>query len=478
MKFMAAILLICSFPSLYALGKKEVEEEKEPLNPEWVLCITGFDVTKLSPSQRVIGDVLTRNLVVSLNKLSRHIRVSGEYTYYYDYARISSVSSAGKSLEARRSERDLLLFRGDSNWQYRNKVKTLDETVKGLEESYEKAETEPLDITLEPVFRLTEGNLTGSFPVPPPAGGEYAFCRGQNADAYLEGHLSEFHGRIYLYLKLYTLYTRSFVHEIELLFATDATNQAVEEISGRLVAAVSGTPPAGVSVKTNNEDSVILIKDSFVGRGETGILEYAPEAVDVTVFAEAHEPQTATVDLQSGELAELRFNLRPLPQTSYDLDTAEGISSPVYQGALYVGETPLTLQAPLDRFEYIHTESPRATGSVVFRAGQTGNPIYIGTKPAPDEDAKPLGKARRQYYNAWGRFWISLPLAFLANGLVAGYRNAYQLYGDPVFEKNYQIANGISIGLWVVCGVIAAESIFRIIRYNHTASESVPAGVK
>jgi hypothetical protein len=467
--------------SLFARGKTQSGTETEsgsPHNAEWVLCITGFDVSELSPSLRVIGDILTRNLVVSLSNMNRHIRVSGEYTYYYQYTRTTSLTAAGKSLEAKRAERDQLLFKGGSDWQYRNQLKTLDSEIKALEEKYSKTETDPLNIADDPAFKLTEENKNGTFPAPPQAGGEYFFCRTQNVDAYVEGKFSEFHGRVYLNIKLYTLHTRSFVYEDELLFSTEDTNQAVEELSGRLVAAVSGAPPAAISVKADNEDAVILLKNSFAGRGETGVLEYPPETVDVTVFAGAHRPETAQVELQSGELTELEFNLYPLPQAPFDIDV-DAAGSSVYQGALYVGESPLTLGAPLNNYEYFHAETPRgAAGAVIFRAGQLENPVYIQTRPVPGPDAKPLGKARRQYYGAWLRFWIALPLAVLMNGLTGSYQDAYQLYGNSVFQDNYRIYNGIRIGIWVAFGAVAVDSLIRIFRYTYTASRSIPRELK
>jgi hypothetical protein len=477
-KVLVVFILFCSFSSIFAFGKKETEEKKEPLNPEWILSITSFDVNELPASQKLVGDVLTRNLVVALNKLSKHIRVSEEYTYYYEYARTVSLTSAGKSLEARRSDRDQLIFKGEANWQYKNQLKTADTAVETLEENYRKAETDTPEIVVEPVFKLTEGNNTGTFPAPPLEGGEYLFCKNQKADAFLSGKVAEFHGRIYLSLRLYTLYTRSFIYEDELFFSSEDTNQVVDEISGRLAAAVSGVPPAALSVKVDNEDAVILIKNSFAGRGETGVMEHPPETVDVTVFANEYQPASATVDLASGELTELRFDLRPLPLTSLDIEVDE-TPSPLYRGALYIGESPLTLRSPINSFEYLHTETPRgSTGAAVFRVGQTGNPIYMETIPALDPDAKPLNKARRQYYGAWTRFWISLPAAFLMNGVVSGYRDAYAVHGSDVFAEKYDLYNGVSIGLWVAFGVIAGESLYRIIRYNHTASKSVPVEIK
>jgi hypothetical protein len=207
-------------------------------------------------------------------------------------------------------------------------------------------------------------------------------------------------------------------------------------------------------------------------------LEYPPETVEVAVFAADHQSQTTTVDLQSGELTEMQYNLQPLPRTPFDIEVDTPGSS-VYQGALYVGESPLTLEAPINSSEYFHAETPQgSTGSVIFRVGQVGNPIHIGTRPALDPGAKPLGKARKQYYGAWGRFWVALPVTILMLGLSGSYRDAYTVYGTPVFAENYQIYTGVTLGLGVVSAGFAVESIIRIIWYAHTASKSVPVRVK
>ena len=59
---------------LFAFGRKQAEEEKEPLNPEWTLCITAFDISALSPVWQTAGDTVTRALANSLQKLEFRLR--------------------------------------------------------------------------------------------------------------------------------------------------------------------------------------------------------------------------------------------------------------------------------------------------------------------------------------------------------------------------------------------------------------------
>ena len=167
----AALFLACALP-LFGKGKAE-DAPAEPLNPTWTLSITAFDVSALNPAQRVVGDVLIRGLAGSLASLHHRVRVSEEYSYYKDAAYLRGLEDAGKKLAAKRTERDLLLYRGYPGWRYRSEVKTLDAAIQTLEEDYTRAEEALLHIALEPEFLLTEENARGTFPPPPAAGTEY-----------------------------------------------------------------------------------------------------------------------------------------------------------------------------------------------------------------------------------------------------------------------------------------------------------------
>jgi hypothetical protein len=463
-------LLCCTGPLAYPRGKTETPEEGPPLNAEWVFCITAFDVSALPTAQRIVGDVLVRSLATSLETVDHRIRVSQEFSYYEDVAWSASRSDAGKKLAAKRAERDLLLFRGNAEWKYRRELKTVDEAIVTLEEELKKAEALEPHITERPAFRFTEGNIAGNFPAPPAAGGEYRFCTAQRADAFLAGVVTEFRGRIYLSLRMYVLYTRGYEYQDSIIFSSEDINGAVEELTGRLVAAVSGTPPAVVSIKAQPDNAVILLKESFAGRGETGIIEHPPGPVEVEVFAEDHETVSLPLELYSGELAELYINLEPLSMAAFDVRVPEYPGASVYRGALYLGEAPLILNVPRDRYEYVQVETPGGeTASIVFRGADEG--VDLRPLRPYDPEEKRTNRARRRFYGAYGRLWIILPAAFVLYGMSASQSDAYEL--NPTAEQydNARRYRYVSIGTIIAAGVIAAESIFRIIWYVHTSGE-------
>ncbi|MDR2740423.1 MAG: PEGA domain-containing protein [Treponema sp.] len=471
------LFLACSV-SVFGRGKAE-EEVKEDLNPRWVLCLTSFDVSSLPSAQHIVGDVLIRNLVKSIMDVHHRIRPSVEYGYYKDLAWVRNLEDAGKKLSDKRSERDLLLYKGYPGWRYKSELKTLEGEIKTLEEAYKEAEEAVMKVAGEPVFQLSEENAAGTFPLSPAAGAEYYYCVNKKADAFVSGEISEFHGRIFLRIRMYTLYTRSFEYEDTFIFSTNDMGLIEEEMAGRLMAAISGAAPSAISVKTDPESAVILVKERYAGQGDTGIREYPPGPADVVVFADGYTGAAASVDITEGELTEMEFKLQPIPETSFDIDFPSHRGTSIYQGSLYLGEAPLTIKAPLNQFEYIHAETSAGdTAAVVFRAGQTGNVVNLPISSPAQGDPKPLGTARRKFYGAWTLFWIALPAAFMLSGNAATYKNAYTYAGYPDVGKSYDIWNGASTGAWIVFGAAAAYSIYRMIRYGHTASKSVPRMVK
>jgi hypothetical protein len=469
------MVFFCLFSAaLYGKGQAETKEPV-PHNDQWILAVTAFDVSSLDPSRRLIGDMICRSLVESLNSVDQHIRVSREYAYYEDYAWTRARSAAAKSLAVKQEERDMLLFRGDPDWKYRNNLKTVEGDIKKLEEALQKTEAEMPPVVTEPVLRLIENNYQGVFPDPPKKGEEYRFCQNQKADAFLTGTVSEYYGRIYVNLQMYTVYARSFFYEDSIIFSYDDTLRAMGELIGRLAVVVSGTASSSITVRAEPSEAAILIKESFAGRGEVPVREYPPGEVTVEVFADNYESLKVPVDLYAGELADLYINLRPLSRAALTITVPGQDGSSVYQGALYIGQTPLTVDVFSNQFEYIRVETPDGeTGGAIFKrdigfSGNAGSLEMQTAFPEPPE-SKPVETTRNRLYGAYGRLWIALPMMFIAIGL----SNAYQINANYSSEisskaKTYQY---VSWGFTAAFGLTLTETFYRIYRYTRTSGRN------
>jgi hypothetical protein len=417
---------------------------------------------------------MTRNLVEALKKVDHRIRPSEEYLYYTHYAWSKSKAAAAKTLVAKRGERDKLLFGGDPPWKYRKNLKTLEQEIQKLEEALGKAEAEVPLIAERPAFKFTDDMLKGTFPPPPKPGGEYRFCVNQKADAFLAGTIATFHSRLYISVKLYTLYTDSFQYEDSSIFSSEDMVQAVDELANRLVAVVSEAPPASLLVHTKPEEAILLVDGSFAGRGTVGPREYPPGSIEIESFADNYKPLSMPLDLIEGELAELYINLQPLSYGS--LTIAVPGEAKVYQGALYRGETPLPVKIPLTALEHFQIETPEGKVASVLIQGEEQaetNQATLTVKPKPSHSAEEqrVEKSRRRLYSAYGRFWIALPVAFVINGIATAHINAYNRTGNPDLYEGSLTRYYISIGTSIVAGVALAETFYRIFRYIRTGGE-------
>jgi hypothetical protein len=478
--FAAAFLLFALVPAVYGGGKTE-EAAVESVSKEWIFCVASFDVSALPVSRRIVGEVLALSLVSYLNDISYRIRMSPEYTYYESTAWLKARQEAGKRLAEKRNQRDELLFKGNAGWRYQKDIKTIDKEIAALQEAYAEAEAKIPVVEKKPDFRLTPDNLQGIFPQAPKPGGEYNFCVTQKADGLLTGRVSEYHGRIYLVIRVYAIYTRGVIYEDSVLFSSDDINAVIEEMGSRLTMALEGTPRASVAVTATPEDAVISFNRAFAGRGRVEEVERAPGQVEVRVSAPDYMPAEVTVDLFAEEFAELQINLTPLGSSLILVDTPDYPGMAVYEGSLFIGKTPLELKLTTEYPEHISLETPEGhTASLIIPAGEKPENAALYPVVIPPLEEGRLDKSRRGFYGAWGRFWIALPLAWMVTGVASTVINAYN-YNQFRSREQYEEAQAYywtGIGLSVLAGGFALESVVRSIIYVYTSTKGEAKTVK
>ena len=477
------LLLFFAGEGLFAFGRREAQEEKQPVNTEYVFCITAPDVSALPLSRQITGDTVIRDLAGTLSALSYRFRGEEEASYYRDYAWAKSRSDAAKALAAKRSERDLLIYRGDPSWRYRKNLKAVDEAILDLEDELAKIDAFAPEAEPKPLFALTSGNMAGTYPEPPKPGAEFRFCLEQKADAFLTGTLSEYHGRIYLNIKMYTLHTRSFSFQDSVLFSSEDLNEAMAEISGRLAAAVSETFQSVILVHASPSDAMVLIDGSFAGVGEMGEKTHLPGNVEISIRADNHVPVSFPLELSPGELAELFIELTPLGLSAFEATVPAYPGSKVYLGSLYVGETPLTLELPRTEFSYISVETPGGDiGSAVYRDNEMlkGSAQFVrqedsvreavfGTKKPVSPEEKRVERARRGFYGAYGAFWVILPVSLLT----AGVANTY-----ITVNENVNLWKGVRLGAHIAWGAALGVTFSQIFRYLYISGADAAPIVK
>ena len=476
--FCSLLTAHCSL--LFALGKKDADEAKYQ-NNEWILCITDFDHSLLPPAHRLAGDVLTRDLVNKLKAVSYRLRISPEYAYYEGYAWQQAVGTAAKAVSTKQNERSQLIYRGDPDWKYRSNLKKIDADLVKLQEALAQKEEERPLIEREPVFKLTQANLGGTYPAPPKVNGERRFCQSQKVDAFLTGTIREFHNRYYIRVKLFTLYTNSWVYEDDIIFSMEDADGAVDEIAGRLSAVLAGNKPASVVVTVDPPEAQVLINQSYAGKGTIPERERPPGMVTITAAAEGYTPVAVETELAPSELTDVAITLSPLHYTDVRINAPGGEGASVYHGALYVGEAPLVLSLPLSNLEYVTVESRREMGKGVFTTPDLPSDSFsvsLKMKIPPPSGQKRVNKARNWYYWAWGGTWVTGIAAWITYGLYSSQTAVLNRSNDPAFYDSTERLGYISTGAIIAVGAAIGYEVFQMARYMYTATLDVTPIVK
>jgi len=473
------VFLTLTLP-LFAKGQSD-ETEVKTQNDEWVLCITNFDSSSLPSDKTNISNVITRELADRLSSINYRARISPEYAYYEEYAWARARANAAKTLSAKMDDRSKLIYQGEPNWRYSQNIKKIDDDIKKIRENLEEIDKNAPLINKEPVFKLSSGSLNLSFPEPPQKGGENRFCAVQKADAFLYGRITDFYGRYHLVLKLYTVYTRSFIWEDSFIFSYSDIGVTIDEITRILMIILSGNAPAAVAVKTEPETALVLINQTFSGRGQTPLTEFSPGKITVTASAQDHESISLETELVSGELAQINIKLNPIKYV--DTDIAGGAKNNVYHGALYVGEAPLTLRLPANNFEYIEMEASNGKkGTAVFMTGDSVEyNRSISLKIFQPNKKGAVDRERRDYYWAWGSQWITGIAAWLGFYSYSVSNNAATYRKNNGFDVNSEFVNSnenlyyFTMGAAIAFGAASIYGIIRMIRYIYiSGKDSTP----
>jgi len=478
--FLIFIFFVLTVP-LFAKGQTE-EVEIKTQNDEWFLCITSFDSVSIPADKINISDVVSKELVNRLKIVSSHTRISPEYAYYEENAWIKARATAAKALSAKIDERSRQIYMGEANWKYRQNIKSIDSEIVKLKADLEEIDNNAPLINKEPVFKLFSGNIDFVFPKAPEKGAEKRFCITQKADAFLTGNIKDFHGRYILTLKLYTIYTQSYVWEDNVIFSYTDINGAIDEITRKLIIVLAGKRPAAVAVKAEPENALVLINKSFAGRGESSVTEYPPGKITVTVSAPDHESIVLETELVSGELTHINLKLNPITYINTDISGEE--DNKIYHGALYVGDAPLTIRLPANSFEYIEMENDNGMkGSTVINTDiDYTKSISVNTKQPLNKGR--VDKERKNYYWAWGTQWITGIAAWICYYTYTE-SNKAAIYQNPLtqefIDNNRKLYNW-SMGTAIAFGVASVYGIYRMIRYIYYSGKDsasiAPQGAK
>lgn len=243
-----------------------------------------------------------------------------------------------------------------------------------------------------------------------------------------------------------------------------------------------GGPVAGlkIAVHTKGEESLfdakILLDGVVVGFGEINIH---------TLLAGTHIITIIYRDKQKEEVVVLKNNERLERVYFFDIDLDDVMlirSNPsgakVYINSVWAGNTPVVIQRPLfvEQLEITSPEYQTHRKSISIDSASVYDAILIPINPIPLSDR--LATDRKQFYNAFSMFAISLAVPIIMNGLYINEANAISIGGaslspagasESATRRNAFLYS--YIGSSLVSTGFGVFTYIRLRKYLNTASE-------
>jgi hypothetical protein len=290
----------------------------------------------------------------------------------------------------------------------------------------------------------------------------------------------DFHGRFYIKVRLYVLYTQSFIYEDDIIFSMDDFAIAMDEITARLTAVLAGNRPAVVTVRADPPESQILINQNYAGRGTVDVREQPPGKITVSVSAEGYNSEVVETELLTGELTEIDVTLSPMQFAGVNVSVPAATGEEnvlVYHGSMFMGFAPLTLQLPINQYDYVTVEQRGggAAKAVFPTPHMPGEMVYLSFSlkiPYPTGEHR-VNKARGRAYWAWGGVWIAGIAAWLTSGIFTGYTDALPNSSSDDFWDQANLMYRVHTGSLILLGAAVVYNLIQMPVYLYTAGRNV-----
>ncbi len=278
----------------------------------------------------------------------------------------------------------------------------------------------------------------------------------------------------------YQLFLRSFLQEDPRLIWEDTAKpgdlpRLVEQASAAAAEVIGGRETGRFSLQAVPEESRILIDGELRGVGGVKGLLLTAETHRVRVEAPGRRGQAFHFELSPGQKLQLRLELEAEGGQRFEVVT-EPAGAQVYQGGIWVGESPVVLRRLPGRGRLVRIEKEGYYPVNPPEPGTDGTSAEVGKIVLVPEE-KPAEELFREkediFYRDLGAFMVSLAFPVVLSGASHNYE---ALYTDRPLEKYRQkglffyYSYGASLSF---SGVLLAKTFFSLRDYVNTAEDYV-----
>jgi hypothetical protein len=481
----AAVLGLAAQPIAPApVGADSLPADWIPADSEkdWSVAFARFQGVDLSPEQEYLTHSLPLLLRERVSAVHTHFFGEEERAGYRRWILDQEKRRLGQTLQQLREERDELLFRDLTPSARNQQLADVDERIREAVErlnAVSAADPELVPFPDRKPIRFVQagaGSEAGpaagaNLAVANLAGGEATdplvetsvlsplrVARHEQVNLLVWGTLEEIQGYLYLevravdaHLGRETFYFRDAAEPEELA-------ARLETASAELSRTLWGRDWASLAVETIPPDARVFVDGAYVGRAPVEVDYLVPGSVEIRAEAPGFRVELLRVDLPPFVQTQAAIVLERQAESPLLLSSQPPGAS-VYEGATWLGTTPLSVPRPESPSRFLL----RLQGypeQVLYLGPQSEDSVSVTFEAGRPEPGELQAKRRNSFYTAFGVFAASVPLPFFlwaaANDSYAAFQEAAsgaeaeRLAGQVrAFYGGYAATLGVSVALFV-----------------------------
>jgi hypothetical protein len=478
----ASVLGLAGEPARSApTGSDAIPAEWVPQDPEqdWSVAFAAFQGIGLSDEHLYLTRSLPLLLRERVSPVHTHFFGEEERTGYQRWVLDQEKRRLGQALQQLRQERDELLFRDVTPTARAEQLAGVDDKIKeavarlnavaGADPSVVQfADRKPIRFPqgggAPPAETGVAGGETAQTLIEAPVLSPLRAARQEQVNVLVWGSLEEIQGYLYLEVRAVDAHLGR-----ETFYYREAAEP--EELSARLEGAAAdlsrvlwGRDWASLSVETTPPNALVYVDGAYVGRSPVEVDYLVPGSVELKADAPGYRIETLRVELPPYVQTRASIVLEARPEVPL-LVSSQPPGASVYEGSMWLGKTPLTVQRPesLSRFVLRLEGYPE---QVLYLGPQSAGTVEVAFQLGAPDAGELQSRRRNSFYLAFGVFAASVPLPFFlwaaANDAYAAYQQAIspastvplaeaeRLAGQVQgFYGGYVATLGVSVALFV-----------------------------
>lgn len=432
----------------------------------FTVAFRAFEAADVVSSHRYLSQNLPRLIAQELEPIGSHRLSEAEQSAYLRLFRDRRTARAGAELDSLRQRQSDILFSTDPPTERSEARRNIAEDIAEARQALAEARNARLSFpeSVPVAFRESTELLSAT-------GSALRLAREADAELVIGGELESLENYVHLSVYVYHRVLERRIVETETTALAEELSSRIDGIVRELSTAILGRPWASLTVNAQPDRGVIYVDDRLAGVGTASLRFLSPGEHRVRVTLSEGPSAERTVTLDPEEAGEIDVEV-PVPGSDTVRLQSEPAGADVYDGALWRGVTPLTVERPLQqRSLFLELEGYDRARIVLRPDGPVERTVEL-YRDVRDEVAY-VEERRNRFYRAFGYFALSVPIPVILYG---AYENRAAVVTGGLFEqlnpqeqtrlaRTGNILYWSSMGAATVSATLLTNMVIKLVQY-------------